>query len=237
MREIFIKYNPYKLVTEIKIDGEPLKKNSKLNFGDRRLQEWVEDLPDILFEECSTRDFKIIFHGTIPDYEDIVAMSEEAEKKNIHIEIEHIPAKEVKDKEEAIQEVFDEIQSGPFEELRQPDVIKAFNMAKSSDFEVNVVATMSAGKSTLINSLLQQRLMPAQQEACTATITEIKDNDADHFIAGAYDKEGHLIQKYPKLTYEIMQKLNANQEVSRILVEGNIPFVTAYSGSVVKTKI
>ena len=233
MREVFIKYNPYKLVTEIKIDGEPLKKNSKLNFGDRRLQEWVEDLPGLLFEECSTRDFKIIFNGTIPDYEDMAAMAEDAEKSNFHIELEHIPAKEVKDKEDAIQEVFDEIQNGPFEELRQPDVIKAFNMAKSSDFEVNVVATMSAGKSTLINSLLQQRLMPAKQEACTATITEIKDNDADHFMAKVYDKDGHLIQTHPELTYNIMEQLNSNPNVSKIRAEGNIPFVTADDVSLV----
>lgn len=233
MREIFIKYNPYQLVTEITIDGQPLKKNSKLNFEDRRLQEWVESLPELLFEECSTKEFKITFHGTIPDYEDMVAMVEEAKDKGINIELEHIPAKEVKDKEKAIQEVFDEIQNGPFDELRQPDVIKAFNMAKSSDFEVNVVATMSAGKSTLINALLQQRLMPAKQEACTATITEIKDNDADHFMAKVYDKDGKLIQTHPELTYEIMEQLNSNPNVSRIHVEGNIPFVTADDVSLV----
>lgn len=233
MREIYIKYNPYQLVTEITIDGQPLKKNSKLNFEDRRLQEWVESLPELLFEECSTKEFKITFHGTIPDYEDMVAMVEDAKEKGINIELEHIPAKEVKDKEEAIQEVFDEIQNGPFDELRQPDVIKAFNMAKSSDFEVNVVATMSAGKSTLINALLQQRLMPAKQEACTATITEIKDNDADHFMAKVYDKDGKLIQTHPELTYEIMEQLNSNPNVSRIHVEGNIPFVTADDVSLV----
>lgn len=233
MREIYIKYNPYQLVTEITIDGQPLKKNSKLNFEDRRLQEWVESLPELLFEECSTKEFKITFHGTIPDYEDMVAMVEDAKEKGINIELEHIPAKEVKDKEEAIQEVFDEIQNGPFDELRQPDVIKAFNMAKSSDFEVNVVATMSAGKSTLINALLQQRLMPAKQEACTATITEIKDNDADHFMAKVYDKDGKLIQTHPELTYETMEQLNSNPNVSRIHVEGNIPFVTADDVSLV----
>lgn len=233
MRDIFIKYNPYQLITEITIDGQALKKNSKLNFEDIRLQEWVEYLPDLLFEECSTKEFKITFHGTLLDYEDMSAIVEEAAKKGIKIQLEHIPAKEVKDKEEAIQEVFDEIQDGPFEELRQPDVIKAFNMAKSSDFEVNVVATMSAGKSTLINSLLQQRLMPAKQEACTATITEIKDNDADHFMAKVYDKDGRLIQACPELTYEIMEKLNSDSDVSKIHVEGNIPFVTSEDVSLV----
>lgn len=233
MREIFIKYNPYRLETDITIDGQPLKKNSKLNFQDRRLQEWVESLPELLLEECSTRDFKIIFYGTIPDYEDMESMVEDAKSKGINIELKHIPAKEVKDKEEAIQNVFDEIQNGPFDELKQPDVVKSFNLAKSSDFEVNVVATMSAGKSTLINALLQQRLMPAKQEACTATITEIKDNDAEHFMAKVYDKNGKLIQVHPELSYEIMEQLNSNQEVSRIRAEGNIPFVTADDVSLV----
>ena len=157
MREIFIKYNPYSLETTILIDNAAPKQNSRLNFGDRRLQEWIEELPEILFEECSSRDFKIIFHGASLDYEDVEAMAREAEKGGLNIELEHIPAKEVSDKEAAISEIFDEIQSGPFDELKQPDVIKAFNMAKSSDFEVNVVATMSAGKSTLINALLRQK--------------------------------------------------------------------------------
>lgn len=233
MKEIFIKYNPYQLVTEITIDGQKLKKNSKLNFEDRRLQEWVESLPDLLFEECNTKDFKITFHGTTPDYEDMEAMAKEAEAKGIHIELEHIPAKEIGDKEVAIQEVFDEIQNGSFNELRQPDVIKAFDLAKSKDFEVNVVATMSAGKSTLINSLLRQKLMPAKQEACTATITKIKDNDADCFMAKVYDKDGTLIQTHAELTYETMEQLNANPSVSRIQVEGNIPFVTADDVSLV----
>lgn len=233
MREIFIKYNPYRLETSITIDGAAPKQNSRLNFGDRRLQEWIEELPEILFEECSSRDFKMTFHGTILDYEDVEAMTREAKKNGLNIELEHIPAKEVSDKEAAIDEIFDEIQAGPFDELKQPDVVKAFNMAKSSDFEVNVVATMSAGKSTLINALLRQKLMPAKQEACTATITEIKDNDADHFMAKVYDTNGNLIQTHPELSFEIMDSLNSNPDVSKIHVEGNIPFVTSEDVSLV----
>lgn len=233
MQKIFIKYNPYQVKTEILIDGNAPKKNSRLNFGDRRLQEWVDDLPEILFEECSTRDFELTFHGTVPDYEDILAMADEAKVKDIKIKVEHIPAKEVKDKETAIQEIFKMIQEGPFEELKKPDVIRAFELANSSDFEVNVVATMSAGKSTLINSLLGQKLMPAKQEACTATITEIKDNDSDHFEARVFDKNGELIEIHDNLTYSIMERLNSNPTVSRIRTEGNIPFVTADDVSLV----
>lgn len=233
MKRIFIKYNPYQVTTEITIDGKPLKKNSRLNVPDQRLQEWVDNLPDILFEECNTREFEITFHGTLLDYEDIVAVSKDAAEKGINIRVEHIPAKEVKDKERAIEEIFNDIQQGPFEELKQPDVLRAFRMAKSSDFEVNVVATMSAGKSTLINALLGKKLMPAKQEACTATITEIHDNDADHFEAEAYDKDGNLIETHTELTYEIMDRLNSSQNVSKIRVTGNIPFVTSEDVSLV----
>lgn len=233
MREIFIKYNPYRLETTILIDGVKPKQNSKLNFGDCRLQEWIEELPEVLFEECSSRNFKLIFHGTILDYEDVEAMAGEARKKGINIELSHISAKEVADKEAAISEIFDEIQAGPFEELKQPDVIKAFNMAKSSDFEVNVVATMSAGKSTLINALLRQKLMPAKQEACTATITAIRDNDGDCFMAKVYDVKENLLQVHPELSFNIMEKLNSNPEVSKIRVEGDIPFVSSKDVSLV----
>ena len=234
MKEMMIKYNPYRLETTILVDGNVPHQKSKLNFGDRRLQEWIEELPDIVFEEYRTRDFHITFHGTILDFEDVESMRQEANKRGFHIEEPtHIPAKEVADKENAISEIFKEIQEGPFDELKKPDVVRAFNLAKSSDFEVNVVATMSAGKSTLINALLRQKLMPAKQEACTATITEIKDNDGDCFTAKAYDTNGQLIQTYPNLTFEIMEKLNSSPEVSKIRAEGNIPFVSSDDVSLV----
>lgn len=233
MKKVFIKYNPYQVRTEVLINGKEVKRNSRLNVPDQRLQEWVDDLPEILYEECSTKQFEITFQGTTLDYEDVLAVSQEAAKKGIEIKVEHIPVKEVKDKEQAIAEIFEEIQNGPFEELKQPDVVRAFEMAKSNDFEVNVVATMSAGKSTLINSLLGQRLMPAKQEACTATITEIKDNDSDYFEARVFDKDGNLIETQPDLNYSIMEKLNSNPSVSKIRVKGNIPFVTSEDVSLV----
>lgn len=233
MRDVKIKYNPYRLETEVLIDDAAPKQNSKLNVGDRRLQEWVEELPTILFDECGSRDFNITFHGTLLDYEDMEAMARDAKSKGINIKLTHIPAKEVADKEAAIAEIFHAIQEGPFEELKQPDVVRAFELAKSSDFEVNVVATMSAGKSTLINALLQQKLMPSKQEACTATITEIKDTDAITFRAKAYNAQGDLIEDHEQLSIDIMNRLNSDPDVSKIRIEGNIPFVSSDDVSLV----
>lgn len=234
MREISIKYNPYSVETVVLIDGSSPKQNSRLNVEDRRLQEWIEDFPEILFEECSDRNFKLTFHGTQLDYEDVVAVAQHAKiNDNINIETTHIPAKEVSDKEALISDIFKEIQSGPFEELKKPDIVKAFEMAKSSDFEVNVVGTVSSGKSTLINALLQQRLMPSKNEACTDSITEIKDSDIKQFRAKVFDSENNLIQSHDNLSLSVMDSLNKNLEVSKIMIEGDIPFVTADDVSLV----
>lgn len=224
MKEIYIKYNPYKLDTQVKIDNNPVKENSAFNIAGQRFQEWVEDLPRMLVDECNSTEFHVTFYGTLLDYEDLLSIAKEAEKQEIIITCEQIPAKEVEDKEQAIDCLFEDIKSGPFDELRQPDVVRAFELAKSSDFEASVVATMSAGKSTLINALLCRRLMPARHEACTATITKIKDAVSDSFRATVYDKSGTPIGFYPDLSYEIMEELN-NSSISTIQVEGRIPFV------------
>ena len=87
--------------------------------------------------------------------------------------LDRIPAKETSDKEALIDDVFKAIQEGPFDELRDVEILSAFKHARSKDFEVCVVATMSAGKSTLINSMLGTKLMPSKQEACTAIILSL----------------------------------------------------------------
>ncbi|MBN1065540.1 dynamin family protein [Clostridium botulinum] len=233
MREIFIKHNPYKVETEITIDGQAVASNSELNFEDKRFQEWVEELPNLLVEECNTKDFSITFHGTLLDYEDLNLSIEEARKSGINIECNYIRAKEVSDKEALITEIFEEIQDGPFKELKQKDVIKAFELATKDEFEVNVVATMSAGKSTLINALLSRKIMPSKNESCTATISRIKDTDDENFTARVLDKNSSLIEVQSELSYEIMQKLNSDENVSVIDIEGDIPFVSSDDMSLV----
>lgn len=239
MKKVFIKYNPYKLETEVTVDGKKLARNSKL--GEKivpgsRLQEWVEELPQILIDEYNDTDFDVVFHGTLLDFEDLTEVFTHAyEKGELTAKLDRKPAKETADKEALIEQVFAEIQEGPFEELRDVEIISAFQHAKSSDFEVCVVATMSTGKSTLINSMLRNKLMPSKQEACTAIITRIKDvTDGSHtWQAEVYDKENRMIESHEKLTYETMSRLNDDDKVSVIKVNGDIPFVSAEDVSLV----
>ena len=241
MKKVFIKYNPYSLETEVTVDGKSLAQNSKL--GERiipgsRLQEWVEDLPGILIEEYNDSVFDVKFHGTLLDYDDLREVFTKAyERGELDAKLERIPAKETADKEALIDQVFQEIQRGPFKELTSGDEGKALNSAfrnaKSGEFEVCVVATMSAGKSTLINAMLGTKLMPSKMEACTAIITRIKDVDLNCWEAEVYDKNDKLTESYKELTYEAMERLNGDEKVSMIKINGKIPFVSSKDVSLV----
>lgn len=85
MKKVFIKYNPYKLETEVTVDGKKLAQNSKLGekiIPGTRLQEWVEELPQILIDEYNDTDFDVVFHGTLLDFEDLTEVFTHAYEKS-----------------------------------------------------------------------------------------------------------------------------------------------------------
>ena len=239
MKKVFIKYNPYKVETEITVDGKKLAQNSKLREKiepGSQLQEWVEELPQILIDEYNDIDFDIRFHGTLFDFEDLTEVFKLAhEKGQLTAKLDRKPAKEIHDKEGIIDDVFKEIQKGPFEELKDSKIINTFHNTKTSDFEVYVVSTMNTDKSTLINAMLGTKLIPSKQESCTANITRIKHTN-DYYTswkAKAYNKDGEEIESHENLTYDTMKKLNNNKNISLIEINGNIPFVSSDNVSLV----
>ena len=226
MKKVKIKYNPYIVETEITVDGQKPKANSALNVGKKRLQEWVEKLPQILLDEYRDSNVIIEFTGTLSDYEDIESAFNVYKDKISAICNFHKTA-DITDVERTIDKIFMDIKNGPVAELKDKKIIQAFEKAKDSKFEINVVATMSSGKSTLINALLGQQLMPAANEATTATIVKIIDTDQDNFSAIAYDKSGQIVKKLDNVTLEDMQALNADVKVSTVEIKGKIPCVSS----------
>ena len=168
MKKIKIKYNPYLVETKVLIDGKAPKDNSALNIRKKRLQEWVEKLPDILVSELRDRNYHITFVGTESDYEDL-KLALNTDKLSVNLDFEKTA--DIKEVEKEIENIFKDIQSGPIDALKDKSIVDAFEKARNSHFEVSVVATMSSGKSTLINALIKKQLMPAANEATTAPIS------------------------------------------------------------------
>ena len=224
MKKIAIKYNPYLLKTDITVDGMRPKPNSSLNIGNQRLQEWVEDLPNIILSEYRDKNVTIDFTGTQADYEDLKSVFE-INKAIVSATCNLHKTNSTKEVEETIDKIFKDIQEGPISELKTKSITDAFQKAKNSMFEVNVIATMSSGKSSLINALLGTQLMPAANEATTATIVKIIDTDQDNFSVIAKDKSHNVVKKINDAKLEDMIKLNNDPRVTEVELKGKIPFV------------
>lgn len=242
MTQVFVKYNPYKLETILKVNGQEVAADSslyKVTKG-KRLQEWIGEFPQNLRDELNTMDFSLEFYGMPLDWDDFREAFEIAERNGlIYINgMTYIEGKNDENVSDKIQVVFREMRDGPIEDFKDPKLRLALENTNAQEFPVNVIATMSSGKSTLINALLQKKLMPAKNEACTAVITEILDNGDDCYSAEVYNGNNKLIRRIPKLDYDAMGELNnagnlpdASERVSRISIKGDIPFLESNSMS------
>lgn len=229
MAKFYLKYNPYKIESTMKYNQKDISPESQLYaFKNERLQLWGEKLFDILFEELNTQNIKVIFEGTELDYNYVNECAKKAREKNsgLKIKVKYIPGKKNEDLILCeLKKIFEELQNGPFETLRDPKLKESFEKALGSEFEVNVIATMSSGKSTLINSLLGQELMPAKNEACTATIGRIKAVPNQKIFTGTcYDKNQNQLCDVSEVNRDKLKEFNENEKVSEIHLEGEIPF-------------
>ena len=229
MTQVYVKYNPYKLETTLKVNGRDVSTDSllyKVTKG-KRLQEWVGKFPKMLREEMNTMSFSLEYCGMALDWDDFEEAFNQAQKEGIVkvTAMRYTACRSDEDITEKIVSVFHDLQEGPIDDFRDARLTKAFANANNTIFPVNVIATMSSGKSTLINALLGKKLMPSKNEACTATITEILDADNADFAAVVYDQDDVVLQEIPHLTYDIMNELNDNKDVCRIATEGEIPFL------------
>lgn len=233
MTQIYVKYNPYRMETEILANGNRIPDDSSLwtDIRGKRLQEWISEFPKDLVEEFNTLDLDIEFYGMPLDWDDFVDSFTYAKDKKIinNLNLKFTEGRTDEDINEKIVNIFEELRNGPVDDFKDGSLEEVFYAIKNDVFPINVVATMSSGKSTLINALLEKKLMPSRNEACTATITEILDNDSEEFTAAAYDDKNSVLRKEKKLDYTIMENLNDDEKVHKIVVEGNIPFVDAQS--------
>lgn len=100
-------------------------------------------------------------------------------------------------------------------------------------YNVAVCATMSSGKSTFINALLGKDYIPSRNEACTAKITSISDNDYLKGIMGCkVENNGRQIFNN-EVNRSTLEDWNNDNNVQRIFLEGDLEDVQSNQGVLV----
>ncbi|MGN9460794.1 dynamin family protein [Pseudomonas syringae pv. aptata] len=229
MNPIEIIHNPFIVETRFLINGQPPAEGCKLSsYKESRLQVWVEKLFDELSQLFNGDNrFDVTFRGVESDYLDVVEASNVAVEKGMQVNMHFIEAEPAEERLTRIRQLMEEAKEHPqFEHFIRDnaDVSHSFEEAFNKDFDVYVVATMSSGKSTLINAMLGRDLLPAANEATTATIARIVDNAdmGERFSARRVTNEHRVAENTDDVSLEVLQEWNSLPDTMRIDIEGKI---------------
>ncbi|WP_439238610.1 dynamin family protein [Lonepinella sp. BR2919] len=247
-KSIYIEHNPFTVETEIKIDGKSVFTNQDtgkdyVQFKGKRFQQWIETFFSELKEIQSGRtDFEVEFKGVVADCNDMRKAIEVANQSGFNIQIKQIHECESSEKRLGkVQIMIEKMEKEPLLEncVNNGGFVESKNAVFDDDFHVYVAGTMSSGKSTLINALLGCELLPASNEATTATITEIIDDKSKpqgHFFAQALDSTDETNAKVlaeannliltdyesAEIAKKTISDWNTNPAVKKICIQGNI---------------
>ena len=89
-------------------------------------------------------------------------------------------------------------------------------------FPVVVMATMSSGKSTLVNALLGEDVLPSKNAACTAKAFSILDDDTAEKTKIYITRQDGTLSVIEDHLAEELEKANQDDEVKEILICGDI---------------
>lgn len=233
---IEIKYNPYTYKLEILDCSEEIKDNLKLKMiieknKDKGLYHWYREFLETIKKEINRTNFTVIFNGRSEDYDDIKDGIISLEKEygwGIKSQFKELSNKEniLEELSEYVSKLMEKAPEELIKEINEKEALEEFENAKKSEAEVSIIATMSSGKSTLLNAILGRELLPSKNEACTATICRIKDVDGmENFRLKVENLDGKIISDWHETDLKDMEKFNeaGNENGINLYVEGDIP--------------
>ncbi|MDD7610014.1 MAG: dynamin family protein [Spirochaetales bacterium] len=229
MVNIEIKYNPYIKSTKIIINDELV--NDKLNIEEgSELSDWINPVVNNIYGIYNESAYKLKFTGIERDFDNVKAAFDNLKTKNsIEVKYEEINISKPEDRFTKLKQLFEELQKEtPYKQLKTKEIRDLFEASVTAEYEMAVVATISCGKSTFINSILGKNLLPEGQEATTAVLAQIMDNkNLDTFNSTSYGydkskKELKVLNTKNNPTNEDILEMNNNPNTEIIKIEGNL---------------
>lgn len=238
MTKFSIEYNPYMVRCVFKRNDKELTANSKIGAkSEERLQVLLGESVNWkgLVEEiacaCDDDEVELFFKGRKIDYDDL-KYAAALYKGETRFTFRFEESKNDADVISELDNIFREIKEKDLPEFHTEnregkDIFDAYEEVKNGIFEVSVIATMSSGKSTLINAVLHTELLPSENKACTATIVRILDNDdMEDYEAECYAADAKTVV-YPRtvVTPDMLRDYNSDEKVTFIDIEGSVPAI------------
>jgi len=215
MSTVTLEYNPITRRCRTQVRGIDIQRLDQ-HYGNRgRIQGWIADYLNDVREEVGTGRFDLTFRGTRSDYEDVVGEYQRmcaSGAADVELEIERDPENHAVDLEEThrkLADILSRIKKHPAF-VDQGAFIDGVNKVLNNNaFRVAVIATMSSGKSTLLNAMLGKDLLPSGNFATTALLTYIKDVDGKtEAESWAYNPREKLLRHDCNVDLKVLEDIN-----------------------------
>src|SRR5690606_14860936 len=208
--EVIIHYNTVSFEFKVECNDSIIKNNLEQIIKDnqgKRITDWVKEFIKKIKEETNNDPFTIKIIGC--DLYEMDFINELISEKNdiIPIEFEQVfDDKEIQYKYKVIDDFLEYVEQSKYDIVKNALLpnIKNIKNLRSTKIEVPVIATMSSGKSTLLNALIGQDFLHEDTGATTATTCDIIVNN-------------NLKDFYAKAILNDNEEHNSNKEISEFL--------------------
>lgn len=230
---IEINYNTVSFESQINCNDVTIQSNLEQTVEDiqnKRITDWFETFINRVKEESNNDSFSIEINGCDLYEKVFIETVLEKEGSIIHKKmINFVKDESVINKYNAIDSFFQYTLNSKediVKEAIKPNV-NNISTLRSNKIEVPVIATMSSGKSTLLNALIGQDFLFEDTGTATSTTCTIKvNNNLTNFIAKAFDEEKKL-KETDKDVSDFLKCWNLianheNQSKLRLSIEGPV---------------
>lgn len=228
--KITIKHNPYSNKTEVLLDGNLNEKISS-DFGTQAYYQIYENMLEKILTEfgISGESINVEFVGIVEHFEAMQStIAEVSNKFDVKIQFKHLPIRKPSDLLEEVRLGFKAFCNTDWHgaDIGLEDLKEEFKETDDTDADINVIATMSSGKSTLINSMIGAEILPAANEATTATVLRFFDTEnTDRIIAHRIGENNKILAENIDITdnaSEILKEWNSAPATKEVHLYGEL---------------
>lgn len=119
----------------------------------------------------------------------------------------------------------------PPKPLPRSEACQSVSEAHEATLKAIILAPLSAGKSTLLNALIGEELLPARNEACTSKLFRLENREQGPWLA-CYS-HGKAIAKWQPATTSLLEEFNRLPETGLIELAGPLHSIRTFTTKLV----
>lgn len=204
MQNIVLSYDPYRMKTQMSVDGIDVCENENYSRfkefiqNGTPMQTWIEPIPYLdwrgfvneISDEDTNDNVHIDFSGRIIDLEDlkrsVAAQNDKrSETTKVKYVFNHVKILDDMTLSKNIEKVVSELETPMFQQLIRQREGKSLNdkynalkdnyrLAQENDFYIVFAGLYSSGKSTLLNAVIRHDVLPTSFKTCTSKNCRIR---------------------------------------------------------------